>query len=95
MMDPRTGGGQCSPASVLGTTTYGALDDAAVVCFLALGPRFLGAVMAFAAEDEVKGRGAAGWATDRRAVAAWRLRSMTGERSGECLTIQGTKGVSK
>lgn len=49
-------------------------------------------MMAFAAADEVKERGAEGWATDRRAVAAWRLRSMTGE-SGEVPTIQRTKGV--
>lgn len=72
-----------APPPLLGTTTYGALDDAAVVCFLGLGPRFLGAVTAFATVDEVKGRDAAGWATDRRAVAAWRLRSMTGERRVE------------
>lgn len=60
-----------------GTWTYGAFDDAAVVCFLELGPSFLGAVTAAAADDEVKDRDA-GWATARRAVAVWRLRSMTG-----------------
>ena len=71
--------------------TYGAApDDATVVCFLELGPRFLGGVTAATAADEVKGRDA-GWATARRAVAVWRLRSMTGGVERFCWRREGGK----
>ncbi|MBE3046600.1 hypothetical protein IMZ48_29535 [Candidatus Bathyarchaeota archaeon] len=58
--------------------TYGAFD-AAVVCLLEPGTSFLAGVTAATAADDVKDRDTPGWATARRAVAVWRLRSMTGE----------------